>query len=251
MVISKNHFSERPASYAAYRPRYPDELFALIARHAPRRSVALDCGTGNGQAAVGLARHFDRVIATDGSPEQLRHAIAAPNVEYIQASAESSGLPPASVDAVTAAQALHWFDVDAFFREARRVLGRNGVIAIFGYGDPIMHGAELHRIVHELNRGTLEPYWPPEREILLEGYATIDFPFAEIEAPRLELKVSWNLSQLVGYLGTWSATARYIARTGRDPVATIREDLAIAWGDPQDLRIVRWPLCLRIGRVSG
>lgn len=227
---------------------YPAALFDALARLPAHRRLALDCGTGNGQAAHGLTAHFERVIAIDPSEAQLEHAIAAPNVEYRRARAEATGLPDRSIDLVTAAQALHWFDAPAFFEEARRVLAPGGAVAVWGYGDPVLEDPRLHAIVHEFNRGLLEPWWHPERQLLLAGYRTIDFPFAEISTPQFTLEQRWNLHQLAGLLRTWSATARYSAQHGFDPVAEVEAALAKEWGDPGTLRVVRWPLYLRAGR---
>ena len=127
-----DHFSVVSTVYARFRPRYPEALFWL-AQVAPGRELALDCATGNGQAAVGLAGHFARVIATDASAAQIEAAAATPRVEYRVAPAEASGLPDASCDLVCAAQALHWLDRPAFFAEARRVLVPGGVVAFWGY----------------------------------------------------------------------------------------------------------------------
>lgn len=191
------------------------------------------------------------MIATDRSDEQLRHALPAPRVDYRCAGAEASGLPDRSVDLVTAAQALHWFDIDAFFQEARRVLAPGGAIAVWGYGDPIMDAPALEATVHELNRGTLEPYWPPERSLLLAGYSAVDLPFDEIPMPRLELEERWTLTHFTGYLRTWSATSRYQARHGHDPVADVERALIAQWGNPEEPRVIRWPLHLRAGRHSA
>lgn len=248
-LIPKDYFSDRSTLYATFRPAYPDPFLDYLASLPLRRGLALDCGTGNGQAAVGLAPRFERVIATDGSSEQLHHAIAAPNVTYLRTPAEKSGLAGRSVDLVTAAQALHWFDIDAFFREARRVLVAGGVIAVWGYGDPTLDEPSLHSVVHAFNRGTLEPYWPPERALLLAGYRTLDFPFDEIVTPPFSLEQQWTLHQLTGLMRTWSATLRFAAEHGRDPVEEVEAALLREWGDPESLRVVRWPLFLRAGRL--
>lgn len=200
---------------------------------------------------MGLARHFDRVVATDGSREQLQHAIPAPKVDYRCAPAEESGLPDRSVDLVTAAQALHWFNIDAFFLEAQRVLVPGGVIAVWGYGDPSLDEPSLQAILHEFNRETLEPYWPPERSLLLAGYHTIDFPFEEIRTPPFTLEHHWTLRQLTGLLRTWSATVRYSAQHRRDPVIEVETALGREWGNPDEPRVVRWPLYLRAGSTRG
>jgi SAM-dependent methyltransferase len=247
----KDHFSDRAASYATFRPAYPDALFVEVARLVPTHDVALDCGTGNGQAAVALARHFARVIATDPSAAQIDNASPNEHVEYRVARAEQSGLANASVDVVTAAQALHWFDATAFFAEARRVLRPHGAVVVWGYGDPVLDTIPLHTTLHAFNRGIMEPYWAPERQLLLDGYQTIEFPFRETTFPRFALEMHWTLAQLGGYLRTWSAVARYTKEHGRDPVADVESALALYWGDPEKQRVVRWPLYVRAGYVSA
>lgn len=245
----KDHFSQRAALYATYRPRYPAALFEYLAGLTPAHEVALDCGTGNGQAAVELAKHFTRVVATDPSSAQISNATPAENVEYRVARAEQSGLPARSVDLVSSAQALHWFDAASFFAETTRVLKPTGAIAVWGYGDPILETPRLQNLLHEFNRGKLESYWSAERQLLLDGYRTIAFPFVEMEAPSFELRASWNLGELLGYLRTWSATAKYVKENGVDPVSELEPSLAREWGDPAATRSIRWPLYLRAGKL--
>jgi SAM-dependent methyltransferase len=243
-----DHFSSRAALYSAHRPLYPPGLFRELARLSNGHHLALDCGTGSGQAAIGLAHHFERVVATDASEEQLAFAVRNPRVEYRRTRAETTGLADASVDLVTAAQAVHWFDMPAFFTEARRVLAPGGAIAVWGYGDPILDASGLHATLHAFNRGLLESYWPRERQLLLDGYRTIPFPFVEIDFPRLVLEMRWTLSEFAGYLRSWSATSRYAAEHGIDPVADVERALAVEWGTPDQARLVRWPLYVRAGR---
>jgi SAM-dependent methyltransferase len=222
-----------------------------VASVAPRRAVAWDCATGNGQAAVPLARYFGSVIATDASSEQLKHAEPHPRVSYRVAPAGASGIPSGSVNLVTVAQALHWLDLREFYAEARRVLVPGGAIAVWGYGDPILDEPRLQMRLHEFNRGKMEPYWSGNRDILLEKYQTIAFPFDEIHPPSFEITQAWTLEQLAGYLRTWSATAKFIERHGTDPVLEIETALAEAWGGNSRKRIVTWPLYLRVGYSNG
>ena len=113
--IFSDHFAAVAAAYADFRPRYPAALLAWLAEHAPARTLAWDCATGSGQAALDLAPHFARVIATDASAAQIATAPAHPGVEYRLAPAEASGLADASIDLITVAQALHWFDLERFY----------------------------------------------------------------------------------------------------------------------------------------
>jgi ubiquinone/menaquinone biosynthesis C-methylase UbiE len=245
----KDHFSERAAIYAAYRPLYPEALFEFVAGLTREHRTVLDCGTGNGQAALALAAHFDRVIATDPSAEQISHAVPHDRIEYRVARAESTGLPAQSVDLVTAAQALHWFDAKLFFEEAKRVLVPDGAIAIWGYGDPILDTAPLDQTLRTFNRELLEPYWSPERKLLLDGYRAVPFPFDEVAVPRLELEMRWTLPELAGFLRTWSSAARYVAEHGVDPVLGVEKSLGACWGVPATARVIRWPLYLRAGKI--
>jgi SAM-dependent methyltransferase len=196
-------------------------------------------------------KHFQRVIGTDPSEAQIKRAATHDRIEYTVARAESSGLPTGSVDLVTAAQALHWFDPPAFFAEAHRVLASGGAIAVWGYGDPILDNQPLHRTLHQFTRGTLEPYWLPERQLLLDGYKTIPFPFDEVPLPAMEMERRWTLAELAGYLRTWSSTARYVAAHGFDPVIEVENSLSRDWGAADTARAVRWPLHLRAGVRPG
>lgn len=243
----KDHFSGHAADYAAYRPGYPAALFTWLATVAPARRLAWDCGTGNGQAALQAVEHFESVVATDPSAEQLANAAPHPRVAYRVASAEDSGLESGSVDLITVAQALHWFDFDRFYAEAGRVLVPGGVLAAWTYTLPRV-SPEIDPLVDRLGFEIAGPYWPPERRWVDEEYRTIPFPLAEIAAPRFETEERRSFDRFWGYLGTWSAVRRYAKETGRDPRDEIRDDLTAAWGPPETEREVRWPVHLRVGR---
>jgi SAM-dependent methyltransferase len=246
----KDHFSTQAADYARHRPRYPAALFAWLASLLARRDRAWDCATGSGQAAVALAAHVDEVVATDASASQVAHADAHPRVRYAVAPAERSGLADASVALVTVAQAFHWFDADAFWREVARVVRPGGVVALWSYANVVLGDTALQRGFDRFYDGTMGPYWPPERRLVEQGLGAVAMPFAEIVAPSFALEATWTLDDLVGYVGTWSATQRHRAATGSDPLPAFRAELAPAWGDPAAARTVRWPLSLRVGRVG-
>lgn len=245
-MIFKDHFSKQAADYAKFRPRYPHNMFEYLGSLAPRRQLAWDCGTGNGQAAVGLASVFDRVIATDASEKQISNAQPHQRVEYRVARAEESALESASIDLIMVAQALHWFDLDRFYAEARRVLKPYGVLAASAYR--FFHiTPEIDQLVnHRYHDKIVGPFWPQERE-LVEKFEELPFPFAEVQTPSFEMIAQWNLEHLVGYLRSWSATQRFIAAKGADPLEQITDELRGAWGNPQQARSVIWPLTLRIG----
>jgi ubiquinone/menaquinone biosynthesis C-methylase UbiE len=243
-----DHFSGISAAYAAFRPRYPDPLFDVLAEAAPAREAAWDCATGNGQAALGLARHFAHVIATDASDAQIAHATPHPRVTYRVAPAEASGLEDCSVDLVTAAQAVHWFDRRRFWVEARRVLRPKGVVAVWTYWF-FSIAPELDAIVQRFYKDTVGPFWPPERKLTEDRYRTIEFPFAELPVPEFTIEQRLTLEDVAGYIRTWSATRGFVQQHGRDPVETLVAELAPAWGDPRTPRLARWPLAVRAGRI--
>lgn len=245
----QDHFSSGSSGYAAFRPRYPEALFRWIADQSPARDLAWDCATGNGQAAVGLAPLFRRVIATDASDAQLAQAESRPNLEYRQASAEVSGLSDRSVDAVTVAQALHWFDRPAFFAEVARVAKPGALLAVWTY-NLVRGDAALDRVIDRLYSDILGSYWPADRALVETGYRDIEIPFAELATPSFEMTADWTLAQLVGYLRTWSSAIRYQAQHGADPVQAVADELQAAWGDPSRVRQLGWPLAVRAAHVG-
>ena len=246
MTAFKDHFSGHAADYARFRPNYPPQLFNYLASISPEHELAWDCATGNGQAAVGLADHFARVIATDASARQIESAEPKSSISYRVAPAEASGMDSASADLILVAQALHWFDVDRFFKEAKRVLKENGVLAISSY-NVLEIAPEIDAIIWEFYRETTGPFWPPERELVETDYKSIRFPFAELSPTRFEMRERWNLHQLAGYLRTWSATQKFIAARGFDPVDSVVEELGTVWKNPEEVREIKWPLHLRVG----
>ena len=244
----KDHFSKQATDYAKFRPQYPRALFEYIASISPDQQLALDCATGNGQAAVALAEFFQKVTAIDASEKQIVQAQPNDRVEYLVAPAEASGLPANSYDAVTVAQALHWFDLDAFYSEARRVLKSGGILAAWAYNE-LRISPEIDALVRQFHDKIVGPYWPPERKMVGRGYLDLPFPFEELPAPSFQIEVRWSLDHLLGYLRTWSATQRFIVAHSRDPVDQIASDLIRAWPESQRERLAVWPLTIRLGRA--
>jgi SAM-dependent methyltransferase len=242
----KDYFSTRSTDYAKYRPRYPASLFEYLSSLTMQHELAWDCATGNGQAALGLAPFFAHVIGTDASQSQLSSALQHEKITYRVATAEQTDIEGESVDLVTVAQALHWFDLDAFYREAKRVLKPKGVLAVWAY-NLLEISPPVDALVNEFYGETVGPYWPPERVLIEEGYQSIPFPFRELNPPRVQMESSWNLFDLAGYLRTWSATKRFIEARGFDPVIDLANNLLSIWGQPEEEKQVRWPLHFRVG----
>jgi SAM-dependent methyltransferase len=244
----KDHFSVQSAAYRQFRPTYPAALYAYLAQHAPAREVAWDCATGNGQAAMALAQHFRRVRASDASAAQIKQATPHPRIHYVVEPAEHAGLQDGGVDLITVAQAFHWFDHAAFFREAHRVLRAGGLLAVWRYH--LLHIApEIDRVLHFFYHDVVGQYWPAERTLIEQGCPPLPDSFDPIATPAFAMQADWRCEQLLGYLGTWSAAVRYQQATGQDPRQRIRSELQQAWGDLQQQRTVAWPLHLQLGCV--
>lgn len=242
----KDHFSTQAATYAKARPTYPAALFAELARLAPGQALAWDAGTGNGQAAVALAPHFERVIATDPSSAQLAQAVAHPKVGYHLADETAPMIAAGSVDLITVAQAAHWFDRPKFYLEVRRVLRPGGVVALWTYGLSKIT-PEIDEAVLRFYSGPIGPYWPAERHHPETGYRELDFEFPEEAFPKAAMELEWTMPEFTHFLRSWSAVARFIKANGHDPVPALEVELARLWGPAA--RKVAWPLAGRLGRV--
>lgn len=245
-----DQFSAHAKSYAGARPDYPFELFLYLSGLCEETELAWDCATGNGQAASSLAKVFKRVIASDASAEQIKQARILDNIEYRQAAAEDHFLQPGSVDLVVVAQALHWFNIAAFFENVDEVLKPGGILAVWSYGLTTVN-EEVDAVVHKLYAEILDDYWPSERRIVEQRYGGIEFPYALIEGGDFEMSQRWTLEQLSDYLMSWSAVQRYMDERGEDPVRLVAQELEDAWGeDPGREMEVQWPLVLKVGRKS-
>ncbi|HSB01840.1 MAG TPA: class I SAM-dependent methyltransferase [Anaerolineales bacterium] len=243
----EDHFSGHSQQYAQYRPHYPDEIYAYLASLAPGHSLAWDCGTGNGQAALGLANYFDKIHATDASAEQIALAYSHDKVDYHVEPAEHVSLNTSSADLVTVAVAIHWFNFDEFYREVKRVLKPNGILAAWTYSFPEI-SAQIDPWVRHYHGQVLGGYWPERIHYLDEEYKTIPFPFEEIVSPSFAMEVHWDLLQFAGFLDSWSAAQRYKAQKGHHPLEIIWDQMRAAWGGEHEARLIRWPLHFRIGR---
>jgi SAM-dependent methyltransferase len=244
-----DHFAPAADGYAAYRPSYPAALADFLARAAPRRELAWDCGCGSGQLSVPLAERFDRVVATDASAEQVARAAPHPGIEYRQAREGASGLPDRSVDLAVAAQAAHWFDLPAYYAEVRRVARPGALVALTVYNLVEVNDAVDHA-VRRFYADVLGPFWPPERRHVELNYTSLPFPFEPIPAPPVEMRATYTLARFIAYMRTWSAVIRLEKAEGAGPMEALRRELQPLWGDAGDrAREVRWPLTVRAGRV--
>lgn len=246
-----DHFSRLAARYAAYRPRYPEGLFDGIAAASTGLDRVWDCATGTGQAAVPLAKRFGVVLATDASPQQLRSAARDVRVRYAAGLAEAAPVRTGWAGVVTVAQALHWLDLPRFYAEVRRVLRPGGLLVAWTYHTQRVDGGAIDEVLDDFYRREVGPYWAPERRWVETGYRELEFPFAEIPLASPPMTEVWTLAQLLGYLSTWSAVARYRDVTRDDPLGDLEARLAPLWGDPAKPRRIEWPISVRAGRKGG
>jgi SAM-dependent methyltransferase len=299
-----DHFSKNAAQYAAFRPTYPKELIEYVAAAAKRslartdapaaraaleRGLVWDAGCGSGQAAVPMAEHFQRVVATDASAQQIAHATRHPRVEYRVAREFDSGLEPGSVALVTVAQALHWFDVARFHDEVKRVLAPGGVIAEWCYGRVRLDDPELDKIVEWFHTERIGKYWPAERRHVDNGYVELEFPFEsegndelsrdtrraegatpsptrltpgtrpsvsserspQTGSPQFMMKADLTLEEFLGYVATWSSTIRARIEERSDPLDDLRLGFGSNWKNASGPHKVTWPIEARFGATPA
>jgi SAM-dependent methyltransferase len=245
-----DYFSDRSRLYASARPTYPEELFRFVAAIAPARERVWDCATGNGQAAIGLARYFTEVEATDASDDQIANAVPASNITYSVRTAEESGFPSRHFDAVCVASAIHWFDYDRFYPEVKRVLRPRGVIAAWGY-DHLRVAPEFDAEFEKRIERVIAPHWPPRKKLLHDGYRDVPFPFERIEPPPIEMHTDWSFEQLMAFVRSWSGVQRCIAVQGDDFFTSAARELGQIWGNPDDVRRCSMDLYIVAGRKSA
>lgn len=245
-----NHFNQGSDKYIRFRPDYPEALFTYLLSLLNKTAQVWDCGTGNGQAAVSLAKQFKRILATDINLQPLEMASHKSNVHYICCSAEKTPFLDHTIDLVTVAQALHWFNLENFYKEVRRVAKPSSIIAAWCYSLGMIN-VDVDPLINMLYTDILgDKYWPTERRYIDTYYQTISFPFVTIEAPSFTIEKKIDFFSLIGYLNTWSAVKEYQKRQHANPIDLIYEKLLFAWGEPQKERMMRWPVHMLVGRID-
>ncbi len=240
-------FSGQARIYSRHRPDYPESLFQYLAELCPSRELAWDCGTGSGQAAIGLVKYFDRVIASDQSPNQVANAKFHQRILYQVSSAEKADLDTQSADLITVAQALHWFKLSRFYTEVRRVLKPGGILAAWCY-HLVVVSQEIDEIIKNYYEAIVGPYWSDRIQFVNDRYQTIPFPFEELPPPKIDMNTFWDMHEMLGFLDSWSSTQKFMEVRGYHPLDEIQDELKAAWGNPNQKRIVHFPLYFKIGR---
>ena len=232
MRPAQSHFANVANQYASFRPTYDPELLrTLVAltghQHIPAPIVALDIAAGSGQATMHLAEYAQTVFASDLALNQITSMPSHPRIHRYVARAEASGLPDHSIDLITVAQSMHWFDVDAFHREVYRILKPNGIIAVWSYA--LLSGPPaLTDVIQQLYRHTA-PWWPADRAHVDNHYANLAFPYQRLDFTPPPMIMHYTLDQLLGYLRTWSGVQRYVKDQGQDPVSLFHDKFVTAW----------------------
>ncbi|BBN01126.1 trans-aconitate 3-methyltransferase [Marchantia polymorpha subsp. ruderalis] len=257
-------FVKQAAAYARARPNYPATLFQMLADATQRHERAWDCATGNGQAAAMLAEHYESVVATDISDGQLAHAVAHPRVTYRKMLAvpedsqelEHTVGPAGSVDLVTVAQAVHWFDLPAFYSVVRHVLRRpGGVLAVWCYKQPRVSAA-VDALCDKLYEHDSAQYWDPARELVDADYRTIPFPFEPVDSrgvgPHfMSMTKEWTLDDYLHYWRSNSAIQTALDNGVDLLSAEVCDTFLRAWGPADISRTVTFPMALLMGTVSA
>ncbi|HAZ11234.1 MAG: hypothetical protein A2X86_08320 [Bdellovibrionales bacterium GWA2_49_15] len=248
--MSTDLFSKQANLYSRYRPQYPDALYKFLLSHCAKKELAWDCATGNGQAALDLARFFTKVIATDLSERQIKSAVRAENVEYRVLKAEESlGVKDHSIDLITVAQALHWFDLDKFYAEVKRVLRPTGIFATWAYAFHLPIQPNIDSSLTDFYFNILGPFWKKNNKLIFDNYKELSFPFREIATPEIYLEVNWSLEDLIGYFRTWSSTQLFIDQSQIDPTLELYEKVLPYWGAASEKKILKWRLIFKVGEL--
>lgn len=245
----KDNFSVQANVYAQFRPHYPAELYDFILQHVENKAVALDCATGNGQAARVLSAHFGRVEATDISARQIEHAAQAPNIRYSVQSAEQTTFEAQTFDLITVAQAAHWFKFEQFYAEVKRIARPNCVIALWGYGLHSFENESINNLFLDFYKNTIGSYWDFERTYIEQHYETLPFPFEALPTPQYAMHFEWKLEHFEGYLNSWSAVQHFIRKNGENPVIPFLEKVREHWQSGA-MQPLTFPIFLKMGYVS-
>ncbi len=215
-----------------------------MASQASETQVAVDVACGSGQFTKSLSFHFQQTYGFDASAEQIQQATAEENITYAVAQAESLPVEDNSADVITIAQALHWFDINAFWGEAKRIGKQGGIVAAICYSLCQVEG--LNPIIKDFYE-SLRSYWAAERSLIDTAYSSIPFPFEQIKTPAFTMQHNWTGSQFLSYIGTWSAV-KAAQKNNDNSFADFKKALQSRW-DFAQCKSVKFPIHIRLGRI--
>nr|XP_010911453.1 putative methyltransferase DDB_G0268948 [Elaeis guineensis] len=255
-------YEKQAEIYAQARPKYPRGWFTKLASLTAHHKRAWDAGTGSGQAAVNVAEHYEEVIATDVSEAQIKHATPHPKVQYVHTPLSISEQDlvsmlggEGSVDLVTVATAVHWFDLPSFYSIVNRVLRKpGGVVAVWSYSYDI---SPLEDVMKRFYVSSL-PYMDDRARYAFEGYRTLPFPFESVglgtegNPTSVDMDLEISFDGFVELLRTGSAVNTAKER-GVDLLSEeVVKELRTAWGG-SDIRKVTFKAFMLAGtpRLEG
>lgn len=220
-VLAKS-FERTGADYDRFRPGFPSAAAELLL--PARVGAVLDLGAGTGKFTEQLVGRADRVLAVEPAAAMLDVLrTKLPEVEAHQAGAERMPLPDASVDAVSVAQAFHWFDREPACAEIARVLVPGGTLGLlWNHSDPeCAWDRAAHRIAHPAvaeDDGTTES-------------AADDLP-GFVFVRRYALRWSEQISR-ADYLGRWSTVSTFLVADDANRAEMTRAIESILDLDPE------------------
>ncbi len=244
----KSHFESGGGAYADHRPSYPARLISDLVALTRAQDLCVDVGCGTGQLSVPMADHFANVVACDVSESQIAHASPHGKVAYHIAPAHRIPAKNATADLILAAQAAHWFDLNTFYPEVRRIAAPGAILALISYGVLYIDGPVSERF-NAFYWDDLSPHWPAERRHVETKYAELPFPFEELHLEPVSIVRHWKLADFLGYLDTWSAVQAAKRKEAAAIVEAFYNDATQLWGDPEKQQRIEWPINTRIGRL--
>ncbi|KFK28813.1 hypothetical protein AALP_AA7G052200 [Arabis alpina] len=250
--------------YLDARPTYPTDWYSKLAALSHHHHLAWDAGTGNGQAAIGIAEHYDRVVATDLSETMIKLGKPNPKVTYHHTPSSMTEDEIVdliggenSVDLITVATAVHWFDLQKFYAIVNRLLRKpGGIIAVWSYNTDMVVSPEFDSVMTRFNNKTV-PYCKfPESQYFLDGYKTLPFPFKSVglglegKPIELEMKKTVSFEGFLRMLKSWSAVGA-AKEKGVDLLEeNVVKELETAWGGSELVRTIVYKTFMLAGTVK-
>ena len=213
-------FGQSANVYSSFRPEYPRQLFERIVAVLPadRRRRAVDLGAGTGKSTLPLLPYFDEVIAVEPD-EQMAKEIRARESRVIlhSTTGENETHPPASVDLVVIAAALHWMDALSVTAKAANWLRPRGILAVCGGRFPLTPPP-----IREVVRREFDRHWNPFRDPRLNLTDSSEFAvraitgLALIEDSVVPNRIELAPEEFAGFCRSTSYGSAY-ARSITDP----------------------------------
>ncbi|XP_022985067.1 putative methyltransferase DDB_G0268948 [Cucurbita maxima] len=262
-MVDKYEKDNLAEKYLEGRPRsYPADWYSKLAALTAGHSLACDFGTGNGQAALGVAEHYEKVIGIDVSKSQLECAMKHERVQYLHLPTSMSEDEMVksigtdnTVDLIVSAEAVHWFDLPKFYAVASRLLRKpGGIIAVWGYYYISLNDA-FNAAMNRLTEATL-PFWDQKvKEYVLNDYRTIPFPFESVgigsegKPEHLEMEQEFSFEGMLKYLKSMGPVI-LAKENGVDVMCEeMVKELRDAWGGGDLVRTVVYKCFMLAGKV--